>query len=207
MWYHRARLMIAGLMLASWLAPTVAAQDAALPTLPIKGEVVSVDPAENAIWMVKVRDRYGFETPIHVTGETDIKQGDQTVLADDLQVGASVEVEYNFDVNTAKRFAVRVSMSGTPVSSVPAAVSDTTAQTAAVEAASTVETSASTMVKAVTDAGGESTEAVQETATEVMQEPTQTVDQMIEETAAAAEAGDATSQELLEKLESDGYID
>ena len=97
-----------------------------LPTLLIKGEVVSIDTADPNATLLKVKDRYGFETPIFLAPETKITQGDQTLTAANLATGTAVEVEYNFDVNTAKRHAVSVKLAqpATPaaeVSSAPAA--------------------------------------------------------------------------------------
>ena len=103
--------------------PCVGAEEAAtkaLPTLLIKGEVVSLDAADPAANLLKVKDRYGFETPIYLTPETKVMQGDQTMAASTLAVGTAVEVEYNFDVNTAKRHAVSVKLSA-PASSQAAA--------------------------------------------------------------------------------------
>ena len=79
-----------------------------LPTLLIKGEVVSIDTSDPAANLLKVKDRYGFETPIFLTSETKITQGESTVEVAALSVGTPVEVEYNFDINTAKRHAVSV---------------------------------------------------------------------------------------------------
>ena len=79
-----------------------------LPTLMIKGEVVSLDTNDPAANLLKVKDRYGFETPIYLTPETKIMQGEATQPVSSLSAGTSVEVEYNFDVNTAKRHAVSV---------------------------------------------------------------------------------------------------
>jgi len=98
-----------------WAPPVVAEEGAkALPTLLIKGEVVSLDATDPAATLLKVKDRYGFETPIYLTQETQILQGDQALAASNLSAGAGVEVEYNFDINTAKRHAVRVSLSAAP---------------------------------------------------------------------------------------------
>ena len=82
----------------------------ALPTLLIKGEVVSLDTNDPAATLLKVKDRYGFETPILVTSNTQITQGDVPLSTSNLAPGSAVEVEYNFDVNTAKRHAVFVKM-------------------------------------------------------------------------------------------------
>lgn len=81
-----------------------------LPTLLIKGEVVSVDTNDPAATLLKVKDRYGFETPIFLTPETKIASGESAIPATNLATGTAVEVEYNFDVNTAKRHAVSVKM-------------------------------------------------------------------------------------------------
>ncbi len=106
-------------------ASTLCAEETAktLPTLLIKGEVVSVDTTDPAANVVKVKDRYGFETPILLTPETKITQGDAVVPASSLSTGVAVEVEYNFDVNTAKRHAVSVKLAVPPV---PAAEASTT---------------------------------------------------------------------------------
>ena len=95
-------------------AQVVMAQESArtLPTLLIKGEVVSVDSNDPAASLLKVKDRYGFETPIYLTPETKIAQGDQMLTVSSLTPGAAVEVEYNFDINTAKRHGVKVMVSG-----------------------------------------------------------------------------------------------
>ena len=83
----------------------------ALPTLLIKGEVVSVDTTDPAAALLKVKDRYGFETPIYLTQDTALRQGEHTLTIADLAGGTPVEVEYNFDINTAKCHAVNVSVS------------------------------------------------------------------------------------------------
>lgn len=105
--------------------PGVSAEEPArtIPTLLIKGEVVTVDRNDPAAPLLKVKDRYGFETPIYLTSETTVTQGDQASTVDSLNQGASVEVEYNFDINTAKRHAVSVKLSapeGSAASSAPA---------------------------------------------------------------------------------------
>ena len=79
-----------------------------LPTLLIKGEVVSVDANDPNAILLKVKDRYGFETPIFLSAQTKIAQGDAPVAPANLTTGTAVEVEYNFDINTAKRHAVSV---------------------------------------------------------------------------------------------------
>ena len=99
-----------------------------LPTLLIKGELVSIDANDPSATLLKVKDRYGFETPIFLAQETRISQGDTALTAANLTAGTAVEVEYNFDVNTAKRHAVSVKLAPptTPaaeVSPAPAAAS------------------------------------------------------------------------------------
>jgi len=95
----------------------------ALPTLLIKGEVVSLDTTDPSANLLKVKDRYGFETPIILNQETKITQGEATASPTALNAGTPVEVEYNFDVNTAKRHAVTVKVS-TPsaTAAAPAAI-------------------------------------------------------------------------------------
>lgn len=110
---HAMRWALA-VLLAGGIAGEVArAQEAAkaLPTLLIKGEVVSVDTANPAGILLKVKDRYGFETPIYLAQETKITQGGQSLNAEGLAAGTPIEVEYNFDINTAKRHAVNVTVS------------------------------------------------------------------------------------------------
>ena len=82
----------------------------ALPTLLIKGEVVSLDTSDPSAELLTVKDRYGFETPILLTKETKISEGAASADATKLAAGTAVEVEYNFDVNTAKRHAVSVKL-------------------------------------------------------------------------------------------------
>lgn len=96
----------------------------ALPTLLIKGEVVSLDASDPAAKLLTVKDRYGFETPIYLTQEANITKGEEPFDLANLLTGTAVEVEYNFDINTAKRHAVSVKVA------VPAA----TEQAAAVPA-------------------------------------------------------------------------
>lgn len=100
-----------GVMLGSGLSGSWASAEEgakALPTLLIKGEVVSTDTNDPAASLLKVKDRYGFETPIFLTPETKITQDGTDQQASGLAAGTPVEVEYNFDVNTAKRHAVSV---------------------------------------------------------------------------------------------------
>jgi len=129
---------LVGLLLAAALPASVLQaedQGKVLPTLLIKGEVVSVDTADPAAVLIKVKDRYGFETPIFLQSATAITQGETPRSAADLSAGAPVEVEYNFDVNTAKRHAVSVKLTAptaeaaapaiameAPLESAPAAV-------------------------------------------------------------------------------------
>ena len=106
-----------GVMLGSGLSgPWASAEEGAkaLPTLLIKGEVVSTDTSDPAASLLKVKDRYGFETPIFLTPETTITQDGTDQQASSLAAGTPVEVEYNFDVNTAKRHAVSVKVAAAP---------------------------------------------------------------------------------------------
>jgi hypothetical protein len=105
-------VVVAAALVSGVLSPVASAETGAkvLPTLLIKGEVVSVDTADPAATLLKVKDRYGFETPIYVTAETQISQGSQSLALANVSTGAAVEVEYNFDVNTAKRHAVTVKL-------------------------------------------------------------------------------------------------
>lgn len=100
-----------GLIVAAGLpASMLMAEEASkpLPVLLIKGEIVSLDTNDPAAALLKVKDRYGFETPIYVTPEAKVTQGETAVPITGLATGTSVDVEYNFDVNTAKRHAVFV---------------------------------------------------------------------------------------------------
>ncbi len=110
-----------------------AQQQHALPTLLIKGDVVGVDKTDPAAPLLKVKDRYGFETPIYLTSDTKVTQGDQAATVESLNQGAAVEVEYNFDINTAKRHAVSVKLSAP---SAPAASTEPVAPAAAAPAMS-----------------------------------------------------------------------
>lgn len=93
----------------------------ALPTLLIKGEVVSLDANDPSATLLKVKDRYGFETPIFVTPETKISQGDAASTISSVTTGSRVEVEYSFDINTAKRHAVSVKLAAPTAAETPAA--------------------------------------------------------------------------------------
>ena len=110
-------------LLAGGLPVTVAAEDGVktLPTLLIKGEVVSLDAADPSATLLKVKDRYGFETPIFLTPETKITSGSNAAASSTLTAGLPVEVEYNFDVNTAKRHAVSVKLATPAAEPAPAA--------------------------------------------------------------------------------------
>ena len=104
----------AALSLSASAAMAAEGDTKALPTLLIKGEVVSLDTSDPNGMLLKVKDRYGFETPIFVTAETKVTQGDATAVLSSVSSGAAVEVEYNFDVNTAKRHAVSVKLAVVP---------------------------------------------------------------------------------------------
>lgn len=109
-----------GAVLAVGLAgdAAFAAEEAttALPTLLIKGEVVSLDASDPAAQLLTVKDRYGFETPIYLTQDAKIMKGEETFDLATLATGTAIEVEYSFDINTAKRHAVSVKVA------IPAAV-------------------------------------------------------------------------------------
>ncbi len=113
-----------GMILASGLPASVLhaadTETKALPTLLIKGEIVSVDTTDPAAALIKVKDRYGFETPIFLTPDTAITQGETPVNVAGLSTGAPVEVEYNFDVDTAKRHAVSVKVTAPASAAAPA---------------------------------------------------------------------------------------
>jgi hypothetical protein len=96
-----------------------------LPTLLIKGTVESINPDESGALLLKVKDRYGFETPIYLNNDVQVTQADQQRTLADVKPGSAVEVEYNFDVNTAKRQGVVVviadPLAGAPAVEQPAA--------------------------------------------------------------------------------------
>jgi hypothetical protein len=132
------RWMLMGAMAALASVPIASAEEPqkTLPTLLIKGEVVSIDANDPVATLLKVKDRYGFETPIYLSQETKIAQGEQAVVASNLAAGTPVEVEYNFDINTAKRHAVNVKVSQPAPASTPApASSDAAAPSTATPAA------------------------------------------------------------------------
>ena len=116
----KSRIVACGLALTAAVALSASAAMAAegeakaLPTLLIKGEVVSLDTNDPTGSLLKVKDRYGFETPIFVTTDTKVSQGDAASALSSVTPGVAVEVEYNFDVNTAKRHAVSVKLAATP---------------------------------------------------------------------------------------------
>ena len=117
------RSVALGLVLAGGMPALMAEEDAkSLPTLLIKGEVVSLDTNDLTAILLKVRDRYGFETPLYLTQETAVTQGDATLDPAGLEIGAAVEVEYNFDVNTAKRHAVAVRLEAPEAAEEPSAL-------------------------------------------------------------------------------------
>ena len=136
-----------GVMLGSGLSGSWASAEEgakALPTLLIKGEVVSTDTSDPAASLLKVKDRYGFETPIFLTPETKITQDGTDQQASGLAAGTPVEVEYNFDVNTAKRHAVSVKVAAAPAAA-PAVETAAPAEAApalAPESAASAEASA-----------------------------------------------------------------
>ena len=113
-----SRVVLGIILTGGVSASALAAEEASkpLPVLLIKGEIVSLDTNDPAAALLKVKDRYGFETPIYVTPEAKIAQGETTVPITSLTTGTSVDVEYNFDVNTDKRHAVSVKLAA----SVPA---------------------------------------------------------------------------------------
>lgn len=140
---HGVIRWIVGLALGGGIVvPALWAEEApkALPTLLIKGQIVSVDTNDPAAPLIKVKDRYGFETPIYLTKETKIAQGDQTLTVEDLvkHKEPAVTVEYNFNITDAKRTAATVKLE-------PAAASSAAAVSASPQAsAATATATAST---------------------------------------------------------------
>ena len=118
-----------------------------LPTLMIKGEVVSLDSNDPAATLLKVKDRYGFETPIYLTPETKVTQGEAAQPISSLSAGTPVEVEYNFDVNTAKRHAVSVKVASAAAAAAESAV-EATPEAAAPAAAPAAEAAPEAMPEA-----------------------------------------------------------
>ena len=149
--YLIARWMALASIIVTGFSPVAGAQEGskALPTLLIKGEIVSVEQTDPAAPLLKVKDRYGFETPIYLGEETKIARADQALAAADLTQGLAVEVEYNFDINTAKRHAVNVKVTAgeapaaqpaeAPAQTEEEAASELTAETVAPEAAPEAE--------------------------------------------------------------------
>ena len=113
----------AALVAAGFVGDALAAEEGmkALPTLLIKGEIVSLDTNDPSANLLTVKDRYGFETPIYLTPEAKLTKGETTVEMAQLMPGTAVEVEYNFDVNTAKRHAVSVKVAEAPKAEAPKA--------------------------------------------------------------------------------------
>ena len=140
-----ARFALTAVLAGGLPVTMVAAEDGvkALPTLLIKGEVVSLDTADPSATLLKVKDRYGFETPIFLTQDTKVSRGTETAAASSLATGTPVEVEYNFDVNTAKRHAVSVKLAA-PAVTEPAAppAPEVTAAPATTEPAAPAEMTA-----------------------------------------------------------------
>ena len=130
------KLGLSLVLLGGTLVPRSAAEESAkaLPVLQIKGEVVSLDANDPAVALLKVKDRYGFETPIYITPEAKITQGDAAVQIAGITSGTSVEVEYNFDVNTAKRHAVSVKLAAVPQAAAAAMPAASPVEAAPVEA-------------------------------------------------------------------------
>lgn len=152
--------------------PVVCAEESqrALPTLLIKGEIVSVDTTDPAAALLKVKDRYGFETPIYLTQETAVRQGEQTLTIADLAGGTPVEVEYNFDINTAKRHAVNVSVSK-PVEASPAPAAPAEAPAASAAPAPESAPSAETAAPAPASSSDAAPAAPVDTAPSAAEEP------------------------------------
>ena len=143
--------------MCGWLAmPVVLAEEPrAIPTLLIKGEVVSLDQNDPAAPLLKVKDRYGFETPIYLTPETKVTQGDQASTVESLGQGTAVEVEYNFDINTAKRHAVSVKLNQSADAAAPAASAPEAAPMMEESAPMTEEPAAGEMPEAPSEASEE----------------------------------------------------
>ncbi len=142
--------LTAALALSASAAMAAEGDAKALPTLLIKGEVVSLDTNDPNGMLLKVKDRYGFETPIFVTAETKVTQGDAATALSNVTSGAAVEVEYNFDVNTAKRHAVSMKLAAVPKAAPAVPVQAVSAPTPAVAPA--VMAPAADAAKAATSA-------------------------------------------------------
>lgn len=109
-WKHKSLAVVVTVIGAASVASAQEGRQA-LPTLLIKGEVMSIDTNDPTAALLTVKDRYGFETPIYITSEAAVTQGQQPLEPNQLAPGMNVEVEYNFDINTAKRHAVSVVVS------------------------------------------------------------------------------------------------
>ena len=175
-------MVAGGLRVSSVLAQT---EGKTLPTLLIKGDVVALDSNDPSAALLKVKDRSGFETPIFLTPETKILQGEESVTVASLTEGTAVEVEYNFDINTAKRHAVSVKLPAPPEVQVEEVVADVPAPVSAEEsvaeiapAAGSVVSEATAVLEAVTAEVDATVEAVVEEAAEA--------DTVIEEAVEAA---------------------
>ena len=127
-------LLVAGLLPVSALRAAEETSAKPLPVLLIKGEVVSMDTNDPTVSLLKVKDRYGFETPIYVTPEAKISQGGDSMAISNLTTGSMVDVEYNFDVNTAKRHAVSVKLAAAPTAAAALTTPSSTPPAAAVPA-------------------------------------------------------------------------
>jgi len=133
----------------------------ALPTLLIKGEVVSLDTNDPSANLLTVKDRYGFETLIYLTQETKVTQADAAIDTSTLVAGTSVEVEYNFDVNTAKRHGVSIKVA--TASTAPAeAATTTSAALTAPDASMTPMVDAASSASTVQPAASEATSSAGE---------------------------------------------
>lgn len=138
-----------GMVLAGTVSAAIVSAEEepkSLPTLLIKGEVVSLNTADPSATLLTVKDRYGFETPIYLAPETTVTQGEAMFEVANLTSGSGVEVEYNFDVNTAKRRAVSVKVmqpSATASAAAPAAAPAAMPAEAAPVVAPAAEASAS----------------------------------------------------------------
>ena len=104
-----------------------------LPTLLVKGEVVSLDASDPSVTLMRIKDRYGFETPLLLSSATVVTRGEVASTLADVTAGATVQVEYNFDINTAKRHVVAVKLEPLPPAAVapPAAAESTVVQVTA----------------------------------------------------------------------------
>lgn len=189
-------LVAGGLRVSSVLAQT---EGKTLPTLLIKGDVVALDTNDPSAALLKVKDRYGFETPIFLTPETKILQGEEPVTAASLTEGTAVEVEYNFDINTAKRHAVSVKLPIPPEVGVEETVTDVVALASAEEPATEVAPAAESAAPAAETAETlEAVEAEVEATVEAMVNDAEQseADAMVEEvTAEVLEAAEAATEE------------